>query len=61
LHGELVFNDTVFPGVRASDFDVVTTVAQGSSASSCSTAGTTPLALALFGLFAIRRRKVRAA
>jgi len=61
LHGELVFNDTVFQGLRSSDFDVVTNVAQGSSASSCNTAGTTPLALALFALFALRRRKVRAA
>jgi hypothetical protein len=61
LHGELVFDDKVFPGKNASDFDVVTTVAQGTSSSSCSSAGVTPLALALFGLFAFRRKKARVA
>ncbi|HUJ28958.1 MAG TPA: thrombospondin type 3 repeat-containing protein [Myxococcales bacterium] len=57
LHGELVFDDKVFPGVRASDYDLVTTVAEGSGGSNCATGGAAPLALVALGLFALRRRR----
>jgi hypothetical protein len=61
LHGELVFDDTVYPGNRSSDFDLVTTVGTGSASSNCSTMGQTPLALLVLGFFALRLRKARRA
>ena len=57
LHGELAFDDTVFPGSVAADRDLIVDVATGKSAN-CSTAGGTPALLALLGaaVLLLRRR-----
>lgn len=59
LHGELVFDDKVFPGTRAADQDLTVNVA-GNALSSCNSAGMLPALLpaaAAFALFLRRRRR----
>ena len=58
LHGELVFDDKVFPGNVVADHDLVMTVVRGSGAN-CSTAGAVPMGAVLVAAFALllRRRK----
>lgn len=54
LHGELVFDDKVFAGVRAADHDLIVNVASGTG-TSCASIDASPLAL--LGLLAARRRR----
>lgn len=59
LHGELVFDDKVFAGVRAADHDLTVNVVAG-KASSCATLGADPLALlGLIGVLGAARRRRR--
>jgi MYXO-CTERM domain-containing protein len=58
LHGELVFDDKVFPGNTVADHDLVVSVT-GNAMHNCSTSGATPGALILFAAAALflRRKK----
>ena len=57
LHGELVFDDAVFPGEDAADHDLVVQVAQGASHGCSSFGGDSMMLLGLVSLFAARKRR----
>jgi len=58
LHGELVFDDKVFPGNNAADHDLVVNVARGAGVS-CATAGAMPLGILLAAAAALWLRRRR--
>ena len=59
LHGELPFDDKVFPGNAAADRDLLVNVTGAAGAASCSSAGAAPAIAMLLGAAALlfRRRK----
>ena len=58
LNAELVFDDKVFPGVRADQKDLVVNVT-GNALSNCNSTGAAPMLLPAFAALALllRRRK----